>query len=533
MALCRTHAAALLGVDGAVIEVEAHVGRGLPAFSLIGLPDASLSESRDRVRAAVLNARQPFPDHRLTVGLSPATLPKAGSQYDLAIAVAIVAACGRISQTCLDGVVFLGELGLDGQVRPVRGVLALTLVAVAAGWREVVVPVANAAEAALVEGVGVVGVRSLAQCVGWLLGDPGDDPPVRLVGGELPPAGGDRAGDPSGSDADERAELDLADVLGQAEARMAVEVAAAGGHHVFLSGPPGAGKTMLAERLPGILPDLDTTAALEVTAIHSLAGLLPPSQPLIRRPPFVDPHHTASVAAVVGGGSRIARPGSISLAHRGVLFLDEAAEFSPAVLEALRQPLESGEILLARSGGTARYPAAFQLVLAANPCPCGGGGGPIGTCTCLPAARARYRQRLSGPIRDRIDVTRTVAPVSRAELFADRERVEGTRVVAARVARARERQALRFATDPWSVNARIPANRLRTRFAPDPRGLRLVDRAVVTGRLSARGADRVLRLAWSVADLAGAARPDPDHCALALALRLDRSDAADRSDRAG
>jgi len=523
MALATTHAVALLGIDGAVIEIEAHVGAGLPAFSLVGLPDASLSEARDRVRAAVVNSRQPFPQHRLTVGLSPAMLPKAGAHYDLAIAVAVLAAAGVVPRERLDGVVLLGELGLDGRVRSVRGVLPLALAASAAGWQRLIVPAENAAEAALVEGVSVLGVRTLAQCVAALRGDgpPDDDPPCRLDGGGTlpPPMPGE-----TGSREDE---VDLADVLGQAEARLAIEVAAAGGHHVFLCGPPGAGKTMLAERLPGLLPDLDLGSALEVSAIHSVAGLLPAGQPLVRRPPFVDPHHTASVAAIVGGGSRVARPGAISLAHRGILFLDEAPEFHPAALDALRQPLESGEVVIARAGFTARYPAAFQLVMAANPCPCGQSGGLGATCTCAPYARARYRQRLSGPIRDRIDITKVVAPVSRAEMLADRTRVESSSQVAGRVFAARARQRERFAGCRWSVNAAIPASQLRSRHAPEPAGLRLVDRAVAAGRLSARGADRVLRLAWTLCDLAGRTdRPTADDCAVGLTLRLgDAGDA--------
>jgi magnesium chelatase family protein len=516
MAVARAYSVSLLGIDGAVIEIEAHVGGGLPAFTLVGLPDTALSEARDRVRAALINAGESFPDRRLTVALSPAMLPKSGAHYDLAIALVVIAANGKLPIESLHGLVLLGELGLVGQLRRVRGVLPLAMAAAAAGWSQLVVPEQNAAEAALVQDVSVLAVRSLRQLVAYLRGESGDEePPARYVGGSAPPVVATVPGE----------HLDLSDVLGQAEARLAVEVAAAGGHHVFLTGPPGAGKTMLAERLPGLLPDLELAEALEVSAIHSVAGLLPEGEPLLRRPPFIDPHHTASVAAIVGGGSRIARPGSISLAHRGVLFLDEVPEFHPAVLEALRQPLESGEVMIARSGGNARYPAAFQLVLASNPCPCGRGGGMNAECTCLPAARARYRQRLSGPVRDRIDITRTVSPVSRAELAADRLHVETSTVVATRVAEARQRQRTRFREQPWSLNAAIPASLLRSRYAPDLGGVQLVDRTVSTGRLSARGADRVLRIAWSVADLAGADRPTADHCALALALRLDDSTA--------
>jgi magnesium chelatase family protein len=552
MGLARTHAVALLGIDGALVEVEAHVGTGLPKFALVGLPDTALSEARDRVRAAIVNAGYPFPDTKLTVALSPATLPKAGSHFDLAIAAAIVAAgdhkAGAASERDPTGIeeesgdpgdtdpqggqpvaeaspsagsarsttqlltpeqvadtVFIGELGLDGRVRPVRGLLPLVLAATRAGRTRVMVPAANAAEAALVEGVEAIGVHHLRQLVAYLAGeDLGSDAPVRAV-----PAATRRPESAPGPD--------LADVRGQAQARFGLEVAAAGGHHLLLIGPPGAGKTMLATRLPGLLPELDLARALEVTAVHSLAGTLDGSAQLIRQPPFVDPHHTATVASLIGGGSRLARPGAVSLAHGGVLFLDEAPEFRPAALEALRQPMEGGEVLIARAAGVARYPAAFQLVLAANPCPCGQAGTRSG-CTCPPQSRARYLARLSGPVRDRIDISWQMQPVSRADLLAELGEPEASAPVAARVLAARDRQRVRFGRSV--TNAAVPAALLRRHHPPDLPGRSIVERAVGRGLLSARGADKVVRIAWTVADLRGLDRPGISECAIALTLRL-------------
>ena len=554
MGLARTHAVALLGIDGALVEVEAHVGKGLPKFALVGLPDTALHEARDRVRAAIVNAGYVFPDTKLTVALSPATLPKAGSHFDLAIAAAIVAAgdhtdepvlpagddptepdsedsvavvapvegaeAGRAaaSATASSGAedqvltpdqvadtVFIGELGLDGRVRPVRGLLPLVLAATRAGRSRVVVPAANAAEAALVEGVEAIGVHHLRQLVAYLAGeDLGGDAPVRAVAAPAPP--------PTSAPGP-----DLADVRGQAQARFGLEVAAAGGHHLLLIGPPGAGKTMLATRLPSLLPELDLDRALEVTAVHSLAGTLDGSAQLIRRPPFVDPHHTATVASLIGGGSRLARPGAVSLAHGGVLFLDEAPEFRPAALEALRQPMEGGEVLIARAAGVARYPAAFQLVLAANPCPCGQAGTRAG-CTCPPQSRARYLARLSGPVRDRIDISWQMQPVSRADLLAESGEPEASAPVAARVLAARDRQRARFGRPV--TNAAVPAATLRRHHPPDLAGRSIVERAVGRGLLSARGADKVVRIAWTIADLRGMDRPGISECAVALTLRL-------------
>ncbi len=514
MALARTRSVSLAGVEGHVVDVEAHIGNGLPGFSLVGLPDAALAEARSRVRAAVANSEQDWPQRKLTVALSPATLPKAGAHFDMAIALAVLGAAEVLPQSALDSVIVLGELGLDGRVKPVRGTLPSVLAGAAAGWRRFMVPESNVGEARLVEDVEVFGVRSLRQVVALLRGDEVPDEPAYDTATE---AATERGVSPRSDRLDG---LDLAEVLGQAAARRAVEVAAAGGHHLFMSGPPGAGKTMLAERMPGLLPDLTPLEALEVTAIHSVAGLLPEEAPLVVRPPFCDPHHSASLPAIVGGGSRVARPGAVSLAHRGVLFLDEAPEFRPTVLDALRQPLEHGEVVIARSAGTARLPARFQLVVAANPCPCGRAYGKGLYCTCSQQARTRYQHRLSGPIRDRIDLMQLVEPVSRAEMRADQQLIESTAAVAGRVRAARERQAHRYADAVWTLNSHVPGYELRRRWSPTPDAMPAVEAHLSSGGITARGADRVLRIAWTLADLAGRDRPDRHDVFAALTMRL-------------
>ncbi len=442
MTLARTHSVALVGVEGHVVECEADIANGLVGMILVGLPDTALREARDRIRSAIINSGEQWPQRRITVGLSPASLPKRGSGFDLPIACALLAAAGVLQAAVLAGMVFLGELGLDGQLRPVRGVLPATVTAAAAGFRSVVVARANAQEAALVPGLRVVSAPTLAALLAWLRGEPpaGGAAVEELAGGSAAAA---HPAAPQGPGADDAWPApDLSDVLGQPVARRAAEICAAGGHHLSLLGPPGAGKTMLAERLPTILPRLDPEAALEVTAIHSVAGTLPRDCPLLTSPPFRGPHHTASKAAIVGGGSGIIHPGAASLAHQGVLFLDEAPEFGRDVLDALRQPLESGEVVIARSGATARFPARFTLVLAANPCPCArAAASPRSTCSCSPATRRRYLGRLSGPLLDRVDVKVELLPVGRAELLSDRKFAEDSATVAARVAEARERAA--------------------------------------------------------------------------------------------
>ncbi|MFI7660787.1 YifB family Mg chelatase-like AAA ATPase [Micromonospora parva] len=501
MSYAKVLCVGLVGVTGHLVEVEADLAAGLPAVVISGLPDTALHEARDRVRAAVVNSGQRWPNRRITLNLLPATLPKFGSAFDLAIAAALLGGSGELPLLPLEGVVVLGELGLDGTVRPVRGVLPMVAAAARAGVARVIVPVGNAAEAAVIPGVRVRAVDTLHRLVAFVRdGTPLIEPPADIP---APTAGGP----------------DLAEVAGQQLGRRALEVAAAGGHHVALLGPPGAGKTMLAERLPSILPELDDDAALEVTALHSVAGLLPPGGRLLRRPPFQAPHHTATVPSLVGGGSGLARPGAVSLAHRGVLFLDEAPEFSKGALEALRQPLEHGQIQLSRSGGGAVYPARTQLVLAANPCPCAKPAGDA-HCECSPLVRRRYLGKLSGPLLDRIDVQVRLMPVRAAELMATDGGVEPSATVATRVAAARQAAATRWADLGRRLNAEVdgpylrrPPWRLPARVTVELRG------RLDSGSLSARGFDRVIRMAWTIADLDGRDRPDQDDVREALQLR--------------
>jgi magnesium chelatase family protein len=497
MALGRAFSVAVCGLDGEIVEIEADITSGLPGVHLVGLPDAALQESRDRVRAAVTNCGNSWPMARLTLALSPATLPKMGSVYDVALAAAVLSAQRKNPWERLEKTVLLGELSLDGRVRPVRGVLPAVLAAKRDGWPAVVVPVDNLAEASLVDGIDVWGVRTLGQLQSWLCGSAGLDD--RITEGAT-------TAEPS---------ADLADVVGQAQARFAVEVAAAGAHHLMLTGPPGVGKTMLAQRLPGLLPPLSDSESLEVTAIHSVAGLLSGHTPLITRPPFVAPHHSSSVAALVGGGSGMARPGAVSRAHRGVLFLDECAEISVSALEALRTPLEDGEIRLARRDGVACYPARFQLVLAANPCPCA----PTDPqdCICAAAAKRRYLGKLSGPLLDRVDL-RVQMHAVRAGAFSVADG-ESTAQVRQRVAVARDTAAARWQPHGFRTNAEVSGSLLRRKFRPSNAAMAPLRIALDRGLLSIRGLDRTLRVAWSLADLAGRSSPGLDEVAAALSFR--------------
>ncbi|MFC8042246.1 YifB family Mg chelatase-like AAA ATPase [Nocardia sp. NPDC057353] len=497
MALGRAHSVAVAGVDGQLVEVEADIGQGLPSVHLVGLPDAALQESRDRIRAAVVNSGEKWPDGRVILALSPATLPKLGSVYDLALAVAVLHAGGGIPGDRLAKSVLLGELALDGRVRPVRGILPAVLAARVAGVPTVVVPESALAEAGLVDGIEVLGAPDLRALLAWLRGDGALAEPDGVRPGQALTGG------------------DLGEVTGQQEARYALEVAAAGGHHLLLTGPPGIGKTMLAQRLPSLLPPLTDAEALEVTAIHSLAGALAGDRPLLTTPPFVAPHHSTSVTAMIGGGSGMARPGAVSRAHRGVLFLDECAEIGGKVLESLRLPLEEGEVRVARRDGVARYPARFQLVLAANPCPCAPARDV--DCRCTPAVRRRYLGKLSGPLIDRIDLWVRMNGEQSAP-FAT-EPAESSAEVRARVVEARERAAARWRADGWSTNAEVPGHVLRRRSALPAETLAPVQRAMRVGRVSARGADRALRVAWTLCDLRRSDRPTEQDVQAALRFR--------------
>lgn len=502
MKVARTWAVALVGAEGECVEVEADLSNQQPDFRIIGLPDKALGESVQRVHNACANTGTPLTRRRLTVNLSPASLPKQGSGFDVAIAVASLATETSMDAASVASAVHIGELGLDGRLRPVPGVLPAVVAARRAGHRRVVVPHANGPEASLVDGVEVLAAVNLAQVIAWHGGDVevNDDEPVALPDDE-------EAAEPA---------LDLAEVIGQRDAVEALVVAAAGGHHLLMCGPPGAGKTMLARRLPGILPELDDRAALAAASIRSLAGSRVVE--LSRTPPFVAPHHSASVAALVGGGSRVVRPGAIARASEGVLFLDEAGEFAASALDALRQPLESGAITIDRAGAHAEYPARFQLVLATNPCPCGDYGIRGGTCTCPPAAIRRYLGRLSGPLLDRMDIELTLTRVAVAQRGTGP--TVSTESARAQVADARARASHRLAETPWKVNADVPGTWLREGpAAPSPVVRRPLDAALHRGALTLRAYDRVLRVAWSLADIEGRAQLGAEHVGRALYLK--------------
>ncbi len=505
--LAKVTSCALVGLEGVIVEVEVDTSRGMPSLTIVGLPDAAVKESSERVRAAVKNAGLAFPGSRITVNLAPADIRKEGPAYDLPIAVGVLIASEQVWPQEVEDALFVGELSLDGSVRHVNGVLPIAALAHQQSIQRVFVPAADAPEAALIDGLEVIPVQHLGQLAAHLQG-------LRSI----PPFEPDL--DPSSLPPPQYA-ADFAEIKGQEHVKRALEVAAAGGHNVLMSGPPGAGKTLLARSMPSILPMMTTEEALEVTKIYSIAGLLPPETPLIRHRPFRAPHHTISHAGLVGGG-HWPRPGEISLAHRGVLFLDELPEFNRRTLEVLRQPLEDHQVVISRATGTLAFPSNFTLIAAMNPCPCGYYGDPVRECTCSPATVTRYQKRISGPLLDRIDIHIEVPRVDYEKLTDDRQG-EPSEAIRARVERARQVQRQRFEGTSLSSNADMGAAEVRKICQLDETGRSLVRAAMQQLQMSARAFHRILKLARTIADLAGSERIETAHLAEAIQYRPRRA----------
>lgn len=506
----RLSSASVVGISAFMVEVETHLEQQLPGVAVVGLPDSAVRESRERVSAAIKSSGYPFPQRKITVNLAPADVRKEGSGFDLPIAIGILAASGIVPLEALEGTVIVGELALDGTLRPIHGALSIALEAGRAGFRRMLIPAANAEEAALAQSIAVYAAESLREVVGILCGELAPEP-VRVDPDEL------------FARYQSHHQPDFADVKGQEAVKRALEIAAAGGHNVIMIGPPGSGKTMLARRLPSILPPMTLEEALETTRIHSVAGLLPPGQALVTERPFRAPHHTISDAALVGGGMSTIRAGEISLAHHGVLFLDELPEFARNVLEVLRQPLEERRITISRTKMTVEYPCNVMLVCSMNPCPCGNFGNPKHECTCSPHQIQRYMAKISGPLLDRIDIHIEVQPVEHRELAASR-RGEPSAVIRQRVIAARARQAQRFAGRAGVFkNADMGPRELEQFCALDGQGRSLLEAAMNRLGLSARAYDRILKVARTIADLDGSPSITPVHLSEAIQYRsLDR-----------